>query len=69
MKQRVIGISQFPWDRSVSFWPKEFSLSSWEDQDYVSNMLWRVEYLTNIEAIQLHHVEHTSLRIIADEDP
>jgi hypothetical protein len=67
MKQKVIIIIEVPKDKSIHLWPEEFSLSSWEDRDYVSNMSCS-EDLNNIEAIQLHHTEHISLRIITEED-
>jgi hypothetical protein len=64
MKQKVIIIVEVPKDKSVHLWPEEFSLSSWEDRDYVSRILRGVD-IANIEAIQLHHIEHISLRIVA----
>jgi hypothetical protein len=67
-KQKVIIIVEVPKDKSVHLWPEEFSLSSWEDQDRARNMLLSHVDLTNIEAIQLHHAEYISLRIITEED-
>jgi hypothetical protein len=68
MKQKVIIITEVPRDTSVHLWPEEFSLSSWEDRDRASYMLSSYVDLTDIEAIQLHHAEHISLRIITEED-
>jgi len=64
-KQKVIIITEVPRDASIHLWPEEFSLSSWEDQDRARNMLLSYVDITNVEAIQLHHAEYVSLRIIS----